>query len=98
MRLAAAIQTGVKIFAQRRGAWDDIYDAEAKARYFDWSYIDFAKLSFSNDRTPRTLYSKIKIKKVDKVRFRLQNAEMNEPFGLYAFAVMWRENGGKYKR
>lgn len=98
VRLAAAIQTGVKIFAQRRGAWDDVYDAEAKARYFDWSYIDFAKLSFSNDRTPRTLYSKIKIKKVDKVRFRLQNAELNEPFGLYAFAVMWRENGGKYKR
>ena len=21
-----------------------------------------------------------------------------EPFGIYAFAVMWRENGGKYKR
>lgn len=98
VRLAAAVQTGVKIFAQRRGMWDDVYDAEAKARYFDWAYIDFAKLSFSNDRTPRTLYSKIKIKKVDKVRFRLQNAEMNEPFGLYAFAVMWRENGGKYKR
>lgn len=98
VRLAAAIQTGVKIFAQKRGEWDDVYNAEAKARYFDWSYIDFAKLSFSNDRTPRTLYSKIKIKKVDKVRFRLQNAELNEPFGLYAFAVMWRENGGKYKR
>ena len=98
VRLAAAIQTGVKIFAQQRGAWDEVYDAEAKARYFDWAYIDFAKLSFSNDRTPRTLYSKVKIKKVDKVRFRLQNAELNEPFGLYAFAVMWRENGGKYKR
>ncbi len=98
VRLAAAVQTGVKIFAQKRGEWDDVYDAEAKARYFDWSYIDFAKLSFSNDRTPRTLWSKIKIKKVDKVRFRLQNAELNEPFGLYAFAVMWRENGGKYKR
>ena len=98
VRLAAAVQTGVKIFGQKRGTWDDLYDAEAKARYFDWSYIDFTKLSFSSDRTPRTLYSKIKIKKVDKVRFRLQNSEVNEPFGLYAFAVMWRENGGKYKR
>lgn len=98
VRLAAAVQTGVKIFGQKRGAWNEVYDAAAKARYFDWSYIDFAKLSFSNDRTPRTLYSKIKMKKVDKIRFRLQNDEINEPFGLYAFAVMWRENGGKYKR
>lgn len=102
VRLAAATQTGVKIYGQKQGiwneVWDEVYDAGARARYFDWEYIDFAKFTFSADRTPRTLYSKIKIKKVDKVRFRLQNAEHNEPFGLYAFAVMWRENGGKYKR
>lgn len=102
VRLAAATQTGVKIYGQKQGiwneVWDEVYDAGARARYFDWEYIDFAKFTFSADRTPRTLYSKIKIKKVDKVRFRLQNAEKNEPFGIYAFAVMWRENGGKYKR
>lgn len=98
VRLAAAVKTGVKIYAQKRGLWSSVFDAETKTRFFEWSYIDFAKLSFSTDRTPRTLWRKIKIKKVDKVRFRLQNAEVNEPFGLYAFAVMWRENGGKYKR
>ena len=98
VRLAAAVKTGVQIYAQKRGLWSSVFDAETKTRFFEWSYIDFAKLSFSTDRTPRTLWRKIKIKKVDKVRFRLQNAEVNEPFGLYAFAVMWRENGGKYKR
>lgn len=97
-RLAAAAYTGVKISAQVRGLWSLIFDAKEKARFLDWSYIDFAKFVFSADRTPRTLFGKIKIKKVDKARFRLQNSEKNEPFGLYAFGVEWKEPGSDYKR
>lgn len=97
-RLAAAVQTGVKIYAQKRGMWDLVFDAKEKARFFDWGYIDFAKFVFSSDRTPRTLYGKVKIKKVDKVRFRLQNNVINEPFGLYAFGIQFREPGSNYKR
>lgn len=98
VRLAAAALTGVKIFAQKRGIWSQVFDAKDRARYLDWSYIDFSKFVFSADRTPRTLYGKIKVKKVDKVRFRLQNKELNEPFGLYAFGLEWREPGSNYKR
>lgn len=97
-RLAAAVQTGVKIFAQKRGVWSQVYDAKERARFLDWEYIDFAKFTFSSDRTPRTLFGKVKLKKVDKVRFRLQNKELNEPFGLYAFGLEWREPGSNYKR
>ena len=98
VRLAAAVLTGVKIFAMKRGLWSQVFDAKERARYFDWSYIDFAKFVFSADQTPRTLYGKIKVKKVDKVRFRLQNKELNEPFGLYAFGLEWKEPGSNYKR
>ena len=70
-----------------------VFDAKERARYFDWSYIDFSKFVFSADRTPRTLCGKVKIKKVDKTRFRLQNREKNEPFGIYAFGVEWKEPG-----
>ena len=98
VRLAAAVLTGVKIFAQKRGIWSQVFDAKERARYLDWNYIDFSKFVFSSDRTPRTLYGKIKIKKVDKVRFRLQNKELNEPFGLYAFGLVWKEPGSNYKR
>ena len=98
VRLAASPYTGVKIFALVRGDWQQVYDAKAKARYLTWEYIDFEKFTFSGDRTPRTLYGKIKLKKVDKVRFRLQNIEKNEPFGLYAFGVQYREPGNNYKR
>lgn len=97
-RLASAVLTGVKIFAQKRGIWSQVFDAKERARYFDWSYIDFSKFVFSADQTPRTLFGKIKIKKVDKTRFRLQNKELNEPFGLYLFGVEWREPGSNYKR
>lgn len=98
VRLAASPVTGVKVLAQVRGIWQQVYDAQAKARYLDFSYVDFGKFSFSSDKTPRTLYGKVKLKKVDKVRFRLQNNELNEPFGLYAFGVQWKESGGNYKR
>lgn len=98
VRLAAAVNTGVVVYAQVRGIWKQVFSGGAKARYFDWSYIDFSKFVFSADRTPRTLYGKIKIKKADKVRFRLQNNILNEPFGLYAFGLQFKEPGGNYKR
>lgn len=96
VRLAAAVQTGVKIDVQKKGLWSQIFDAGAKARYLDFRQINFAKWSFSTDQTPRTLGGKIKIKKVDKVRFRLKNEELDEPFGLYGFALEFTEQG-KYK-
>lgn len=98
VRLASAVQTGVKIHAQKRGVWAQVFDAKDRARYFSWDYLEFAKFVFTSDQTPRTLYGKVKIKKVDKVRFRLQNKELNEPFGIYAFGLEWREPGTHYKR
>lgn len=98
VRLAAGTVTGVRVFAQVRGIWRHVFDAKGKARYFDFSYVDFEKVSFSSDKTPRTLYGKVKIKKADKVSFRLRNNELNEPFGIYAFGVQWKEPGGNYKR
>ena len=98
VRLASAVLTGVKVYAQKRGIWNLVFDAKDRARYFSWDYVDFAKFVFSSDQTPRTLYGKVKIKKVDKVRFRLQNNELNEPFGIYAFGLEWREPGANYKR
>ncbi|WP_312282044.1 hypothetical protein, partial [Oscillibacter sp.] len=60
VRLAAAVLTGVKVDAQKKGIWTQVYDAKEKARYFDWSYIDFSKFVFSADRTPHTLVGKVK--------------------------------------
>lgn len=96
VRLASAVLTGLRVYAQKKGIWSLLYDAKEKARYLDWGYIDFSKLVFSSDRTPKTHGGKIKLKKVDKVRFRLLNEALDEPFGVYALALEYTE-GNYYK-
>lgn len=93
VRLASAVATGVKIWVQKKGIWSLLFDAGARARYFDFTYIDFGKFSFSSDTTPKTIGSKIKVKKVDKARYRLENNELNEPFGIYNVALEYSESG-----
>lgn len=93
LRLAPAIATGVVIYVEKKGLWSKLYDSGAKAMYFDFTYINWEKINFSTDSTPRTLGRKIKVKKVDKARFSLRNSELNEPFGLYMVAFEFTENG-----
>lgn len=96
VRLSSAIATGVEIWALQRGLWSKIAGARNRATYFDFGYVDFSKINFSSDTTPRTLGDRIKIKKVDKARFRFQNEELNEPFGIYSIALEYTQNG-KFK-
>ena len=93
VRLASAIATSVKIWVQKRGLWSLIKEDSSTARYFSFANLVFSKLSFSPDTTPKTLPSKIKVKKVDKARFRFENDMLNEPFGLFDIALEYVENG-----
>ena len=93
VRLASAIATSVKIWVQKRGLWSLIKEDSSTARYFSFANLVFSKLSFSPDTTPKTLPSKIKVKKVDKARFRFENDMLNEPFGLFDIALVYVENG-----
>lgn len=93
VRLASAVATGFELWVQSRGLWGKYYDSQARARYWDFSYIDFSKINFSSDTTPRTVGSKIKIKKIDKARFSIRNEELNEPFGIYNVGLEYTQNG-----
>lgn len=75
--LAPAIATGAKVFAQVKGVWSEIFDSGARAMYFDFTHINWERINFSTDDTPRTIGGKIKIKKVDKVAFSLRNEQLN---------------------
>lgn len=94
--LAAAIATRVEVWVQRKGIWSLLFDSGAKACYFDFTYINWERINFSSDNTPRTVGKKIKVKKVDKARFSLRNEAYNEPFGIYKVALEYTESG-KYK-
>lgn len=91
--LAPAIATGANVFAQVKGVWSEIFDSGASAMYFDFTHINWERINFSTDDTPRTMGGKIKIKKVDKVAFSLRNERINEPFGIYSLALEYTENG-----
>lgn len=96
MVLAAAIATRVEVWVERKGIWSLLFDSGAKACYFDFTYINWERINFSSDNTPRTIGKKIKVKKVDKARFSLRNEAYNEPFGIYKVALEYTESG-KYK-
>lgn len=94
--LAAAIATRVEVWVERKGIWSLLFDSGAKACYFDFTYINWERINFSSDNTPRTIGKKVKVKKVDKARFSLRNEAYNEPFGIYKVALEYTESG-KYK-
>lgn len=93
VRLSSAVATSVTMSAQRRGIWQKLRSETSRARYFCYSQLCYSKFTYSNDQTAKTLWMKLRLKKLDKVRFRFENAELNEPFGLMAYAVEFTEKG-----
>ena len=93
VRLASAVATSVRVSAQRRGIWTALKEDGTSALHFDWAHWDWSRFSWSNDETPHTLSVKIRVKKVDKARFRLENDALNEPFGLEELALEYVESG-----
>ena len=93
VELAAAAATGLKAFARVSGIWEELWADTTSARYFDFANVDFGKITFSGDTNPQTIGEKISIKKVDKAGFRIENGELNEPFGLNNISIEYVETG-----
>lgn len=92
-KLAPGIATGTKVFAQIRGIWTELFSSGVSAKFFDFNYLDLAEFTFATDTTPRTIGTKIRIKKVDKTAFSLRNEELNESLGIYELCMEFTENG-----
>ena len=93
VQLQSAVATSITMYSLRKGVWSLIKHDETHARYFTFSALVFGKLAFNSDETARTLHTKTRIKKVDKVRYRFENSALDEPFGLMQYAVEYAENG-----
>lgn len=91
--ITAAVATSVRAWARESGLWEEQFFDDTTARYFDWSQINWEKWSWSTDTTPQTLGQKIRIKKVDKASFRVENGAKNEPFGLEHINIEFVETG-----
>ncbi|MEA4912181.1 MAG: hypothetical protein VB092_06195 [Oscillospiraceae bacterium] len=96
LRLFAGPAAGVRVRAQKKGVWQDLFAETVRLRNFSFAAVDFAGFTFSTDATPKAFGKKISIPKQEKVRFRFENSENAQPFGLYDYSVEFTQ-GGKIK-
>lgn len=93
VRLKSAVATTLEMYVQKRGLWSFIKKDNYTARYLSFGGVVFSKFTFSSDQTQKIIPTKLRVKKVDKARFRFVNSELNEPFGLFDIALEYVENG-----
>jgi hypothetical protein len=93
MQLRRGSKTSVKVLNYKRGTWNEIKKESISSRYFSFSDIVFDELDFSNDDTNKVISTKIRLKKVDKARFRFVNDELDESFGIFNLALEYVESG-----
>ena len=96
IRMMKVLRTSVKLYSEKLGAWTFIKEDRTAGLTFDFENIDFEAFSFSTDRSEKVVHTKVRVKKVDKARFRVENGKLNEPFGLIDLALEYIESG-KYK-
>ena len=94
VRLKSNIRTRVKMYAMTRGLWTLIKESkELSNNIFRFSTLTFSGLTFNNDTSDQVVSSKLRVKKIDKARFKLENSEYNEPFGIQNLAFEYVESG-----
>lgn len=101
VRLMKAIKTSVRLYSKKLGIWtlnDDeawtfIKEQTAIANALNFESVDFDMFTFSVDTSEKVVHTKLRVKKVDKARFRVENDALNEPFGISDIALEYIESG-----
>lgn len=88
--------TSLELQVRRKGIWKQVKKESTGTRYRSWRYTIWSKWTWSPDATPKTVSTKAKVKKADKVQYRFRNAEKNEPFSILQFACEFT-SGSYYK-
>lgn len=87
LKLSAAPATGTEVFVQIKGIWTALFKEFSRLRYLAFSAVRFSGFTFSTDNTPKAFGRKLALPKTDKAQFRFRNDRLNEPFGLYNYAI-----------
>lgn len=95
LRCMPEIYSSVLIEAQKNGIWQDVKRDEVTLKYLSFANVTFSKFTFSCNTTQRVTSSKMRIKKVDHIRFRFSNEVLNEPLGINNFACEFTQGTNK---
>jgi len=93
VRLMQSLKTTAKMYSRKLGVWTKIYENMIISNPIDFENFDFNLFTFSIDTTEKLMHSKVRVKKVDKARFKIENGELNEPFGLSDLALEYIQSG-----
>ena len=93
LRCMPELSSSVKIFAQKEGQWTLLKNDIQTLKYFSYENLTYSKLTYSCNRTQRVTAAKIRLKKLDHVRFRFVNDLLDEPLGINDFAVEYTQAG-----
>ena len=93
LRVFPAVYTSVKIWALKLGIWELLKEDYETVRYFSFEHLKFSVFTFSNDSGLKIVSSKLRLKKMDHVRFRIENDQLNEPLMLDQFGVEYTQSG-----
>jgi hypothetical protein len=93
VRCMPEISSSIEIYAQKNGTWQMLKEDTQTLKYFSYKYLIYSKLTYSTNKTQRVTATKIRLKKLDHVRFRFANGKLNEPLGINDFAVEYTQGG-----
>lgn len=90
---AAFPQNEICLELKKEGFWSVLKEWKGKISFFSWGAINWNNFTWSGNSEPRTLTLRTKIKKADKVGFRIVCDKEDKAFGLYGFSLEYTENG-----
>lgn len=93
LRLISYYSSRAKVYSKSRGIWTKIKEQHFSNEVFRFSTIIFSQWTFNNDTSDPVMSSKLRVKKIDKARFKIENTYNNEPFGIHDLALEYVENG-----
>ena len=93
VRCLPEIQSSLKVSVQKDGIWTELKNDLVKLKYFSYANLIYSKLTYSTNTTQRISATKIRVKKLDHVRFKFENDVLNEPLGINDFAVEYTQAG-----
>ena len=92
-RVYPARVSSLKIWALKEGIWDLIKFDTGTIRYFTFSHLKFSEFTFKTDTGSQLVSSKIRIKKADHVRFKLENDRLDEPLMIDMLGIEFTQSG-----
>ena len=93
LRCMPEIYSSVQIYAQKQGQWSLVKEDQTKLKYFSYKNLIYSKMTYSTDTTQRISATKVRLKKLDHVRFKFVNDVLYEPLGINDFAVEYTQAG-----